>query len=405
MVRIGLLATLAGPYTVPGEEGTRGATLALQEFNHTVAGQPVELVVRGTNAIPDSATGAAEALLNDEKVDFIVGPLSGNEALAIREMAKTIPDRVFINGSAGPHDLTLRDPAPNFFSFSCSGFQWSAGSGQYGAQHYKRVVTIGEDYSFPHAVIAGFALDFCKAGGQIVEMLWCALGTRDYTGFIEEIATLDVDAVYVALGGQDGVHFLQQYRRANQPHPIVAGVLLTDESALNADPANADVLIDVVSSGPSAGGNPSAEWQQFAQQYRRQFPDGLHTPSLFARNYYVNMKAALLGLQAVNADLSGGQARFADALRDLTFDTPTGSVRLDKNRNAIADNFVRRVERDDNGKLCNVPVQRIPQVTNTYGIPEAEFLAMGVFNRHNMPCGGVKKKTLQDILEERKRRR
>ncbi|MEM6529161.1 MAG: ABC transporter substrate-binding protein [Chloroflexota bacterium] len=44
-IKIGLLATLIGPYQKPGEDGVRGAKLALDEFNFTVGGDTVELVV------------------------------------------------------------------------------------------------------------------------------------------------------------------------------------------------------------------------------------------------------------------------------------------------------------------------------------------------------------------------
>jgi hypothetical protein len=49
----------------------------------------------------------------------------------------------------------------------------------------------------------------------------------------------------------------------------------------------------------------------------------LPSPSLFAYVYYVNMKAALDGLAAVNGDLSGGgHAKYREALSKMTLKTP-----------------------------------------------------------------------------------
>ena len=38
-----------------------------------------------------------------------------------------------------------------------------------------------------------------------------------------------------------------------------------------------------------------------------------------------------------------------DALTKLEFDTPTGKVKLDKNRQAIADNYLTEVAKADDG--------------------------------------------------------
>ena len=41
-------------------------------------------------------------------VDFIIGPLSGNEGLAVRDYARTRPERAFLNGNAATQDVSIR---------------------------------------------------------------------------------------------------------------------------------------------------------------------------------------------------------------------------------------------------------------------------------------------------------
>jgi len=67
-------------------------------------------------------------------------------------------------------------------------------------------------------------------------------------------------------------------------------------------------------------------------------------------------------------------------------DMPTGKVSLDKNRNAIADNFLTEVSKNADGTLYNKLIKVIPQVNQTLGIPEADFLALGKANRDNPSC-------------------
>ena len=77
---------------------------------------------------------------------------------------------------------------------------------------------------------------------------------------------------------------------------------------------------------------------------------GFPSPSLFAYVYYVNMKAALDGLAAVNGDLSNNHAKYRDALQKMTLKTPNGDVRLDGNRQAIGTTFVTELQ-DKDGTL------------------------------------------------------
>jgi branched-chain amino acid transport system substrate-binding protein len=385
-LKIGVLATLIGPYAGGGEDGIRGVNLALTEFNNEIAGRKIKLIKESTNALPDSAEMMADMLLDKHKVDFIIGPLSGNEGLAMRDYAKTRPDKAFVNGIAGAQDMTLRDPATNFFSFTTNGVQWMAGLADYvyQTQGYKRIATIAEDYSYPHGQIAGFTLQYCKIGGKIVQKFWVPLGTVDYSAVIRDMPD-DIDAIFVALGGADAVNFLQQYEQTGRKAPLIAGSITIDQTVLNVQGTLSERLVGTASSGPIADTNPDPAWQTFVQSYRDKFPKGLSSPSLFAWGYYVNTKAALLALKSVKGDLADGQKKFLEALRNLAFDTPTGPVKLDHNRNAIANVFINIVDKRGDGSLYTRLVKTITGVDQTFGMAEDAYLKIGMFNRGNPP--------------------
>jgi branched-chain amino acid transport system substrate-binding protein len=100
----------------------------------------------------------------------------------------------------------------------------------------------------------------------------------------------------------------------------------------------------------------------------------------------VNTKALLMALDQVNGDVSGDQAKLREALSKLSFDTPTGKVSLDKNRQAIADMYLSEVTKADDGKLYNKVVSVTAQVNQTMGLDEAAFLKLGVASRDNPSC-------------------
>jgi branched-chain amino acid transport system substrate-binding protein len=386
-IKVGLLATLEGPFTVLGQDGVRGAELAFKEANYTAGGKKIEVVKGSSDASPDSAVKAARKLVEQDGVKILVGPLSGDEGLAVKDYAKTQPNVTFINGTSAAQDTTLRDPAPNFFRFTTDGAQWMAGLGDYAYKDkgYRTVVTVAEDYSFPYTQVFGFMADFCKAGGHVPKKFWVPIGNKDFSSVIAAIPD-KVDAIYVALGGADGVNFLTQYQQAGGTAPLIGGSITVDQTVLGTQGKQRDYVIGTPSAGPIADNAEGPAWKKFVDDYKAAYKDGFPSPSLFAQGYYIETKALLAALDKVNGDVSGDQAKLRDALTHLALDTPTGKVTLDKNRQAVADNYLTEVAKADDGHLYNKVVKVIPAVNQTLGIPEADFMKLGVANRDNPNC-------------------
>ena len=147
-----------------------------------------------------------------------------------------------------------------------------------------------------------------------------------------------------------------------------------------------DALIGTPAAGPIADSWDNPKWKAFVAAYKKKFPDGLPSPSLFAHAYYVETKAVITALEQVKGDLSGNQAKFRKALASLKLDTPTGMVSLDENRNAIADIFLTEVSVGEGGVLFNKVVRVIPQVNQSMNMDKAKFLALGPVSRTNPEC-------------------
>jgi branched-chain amino acid transport system substrate-binding protein len=386
-IKVGLLATLEGPFTVLGQDGVRGAELALKEANYTAGGKKIDVIKGSSDASPDSAVKAARKLVEQDGVAILIGPLSGDEGLAVKDYAKTQPNVTFINGTSAAQDTTLRDPAPNFYRFTTDGAQWMAGLGSYAYndKHYRTVVTVAEDYSFPYTQVFGFMADFCKAGGHVPKKFWVPIGNKDFSSVIAAIPD-KVDAIYVALGGADGVNFLTQYQQAGGTAPLIGGSITVDQTVLGTQGKQRDYVIGTPAAGPIADNAEGPAWKKFVDDYKAAYKDGFPSPSLFAQGYHIEAMAMLAALDKVKGDLSDNQAKFRDALAALQLDTPTGKVTLDKNRQAIADNYLTEVAKADDGHLYNKVVKVIPAVNQTLGIPEADFLKLGVANRDNPDC-------------------
>ena len=110
-----------------------------------------------------------------------------------------------------------------------------------------------------------------------------------------------------------------------------------------------EVLIGTPSSGPVAD-RCSPAWNAFADAYRK-LPDAFPSPSIFAQSYYVDAKPLLMALQQTGGDLSDGGKKLREVFSKISYNSPTGKISLDKNRNAIADEFITEVAAGPHGTL------------------------------------------------------
>lgn len=387
-VKIGVISILEGAFAALGQDGIRGAELAVLETGGEVDGNKIEVITMSSDASPDSAVNAARKLIEQDGVDIIVGPLSGSEGLALRDLSKSYPGVTFLNGSSAAQDTTLRDSSDNFYRFGGDGAQWMVGVGDYAFNDmgYKSVAVIAEDYSFPYTQVLGFMTEFCEAGGKVPEKFWTPIGNKDYSSVVYSIPQ-DVDALFVALGGADAVNFLTQYSQAGGDKPIIGGSITIDQSILDSKGPFKKLLVGAPAGTPTVSDYDGDEWKAFTASYTEAFPDGFSAPSIFAHHYYMSAKAAMLALDEVDGDLSDNQAAFRAALNDLTFTTPTGgTMRLDKNRNGVIDNFVTEVYEREDGTLGNRVVKVVRDVDQLLGQDEEVFLASGPVSRDNPSC-------------------
>ncbi len=388
-ITIGILNALEGTYAVPGQDGMRGIELALMQHDHKAGGRDIEIVVQSTDTTPDSALRGARKLVEQDGVDFVIGPLSGSEGIAIRDYSKTQPDVTFINGISGAMEMTMVDPSPNLFRFNIDGAQWSKGLGDYvfNEKGYKTVATIGEDYSFIYTQVFGFVTEFCEAGGEVTERFWVPLGTKDFGSIIAALPD-EVDAIYLGLGGGDAVNFLNQYQQAGGEANLIGGTIMVDASVLNSQGRAKEALIGVPSSGPQADTWDDPRWTEYVDAYRDAFPEGerFPSPSLFATGYYNATNAALQCLDTVEGDLSDDQVAFRDCLSNLTLESPTGTITLDENRQAIGTNVVTEVVEREDGTLANELVKVVENVNQTLGLSPEAFAELGLPSRENPEC-------------------
>ncbi len=309
---------------------------------------------------PDRIIQEVRTLVEQDGAEVVIGPLSGDEAIAIANYAKDHPDVTFINGIAGvagpdaagagsqllPLPRRRRAVERRSRRPSCT---TTAG--------WDTVAVIADDYSFGWTSAAGFIADFCAVGGEVVARVFPPLGTTDYSSFIQQLPDPDeVDGYFWVVGGTG--HRRRRSRRSSTPRATspATSTPATCSSTRRWRPRSGRT-----SPAPTSVASPrsratctrrrsttylasaDAAWDTLVGGTHRQRAGRAvaDAPAFgFVYGYYVAGTALVQALNAVNGDLSDGHAALREALSSMTLEAPYGNVTLDENRQGIIDTYV-----------------------------------------------------------------
>jgi branched-chain amino acid transport system substrate-binding protein len=312
--------------------------------------------------------------------DILIGPLSGDESIAVAKYAKAHPKKTFINGTAGALDTTMIVRAPNFFRWNGDGAQWNAGTGwvAYNVLGWRKVDVIMDDYSFGWTSAAGFIAEFCALGGEVTKRVFPPLNTTDYSSYVAQLDPPNaIDGYFWTVGGTGTIAalkaFEQKYGNMNSKQHM--GNLFFGTPGTFTD-LGLRIAGSYAGGGGTAADVPSASLTKFSALTAKtwnQLPPlkGKSTVTgvgnLFFVNYYVNATGLIKGLKAVKGDLSGGQKALQKALAKTTVTDPNGyTLKLDANRQGIADTFVQQLY-DNNGTLGIKTIYKVVGVPESFG--------------------------------------
>ncbi len=374
-IKVGILTTCGGPFAPFEIESYSGAKYALvkwaggkaagtapqsQVTGATVAGHPIKIFFGCSDATPDKAVSEARRLVESVHVSILLGPLSGDEGIAVANYAKTQPSVVFVNGTSGAQSTTMSVKAPNFFRFGGDGAQWMAGLGTYAYKtlHWKTAAILGEDYSYPYTQAAGFVKEFCSLGGSVTKRIWVPLGTTDWSSFVAQLPR-NVDGVVLLTGGSDTIAAEKGYVAlgGNLAKNMLGGSSVMDPTSFSVG----NVLVGMAGGSPVPLGGTSAAWKSYIAGFLKVYPKA-PPDSLFTVLYYDGMQAIIQGLQKTGGDVS----TLGATLTKLTPSFPNGNVKLDANRNSVQPAFVVQIVKTGSTLGFKV-IKQIPNVNQTFG--------------------------------------
>jgi branched-chain amino acid transport system substrate-binding protein len=349
-LKVGIIASLSAHASVTGGMIRDGFSLAVKQLGGKLGGRDAEIIVQDDETKPEVAVGKAKALIDRDKVDFIVGTVFSNMLLAI---AKPVTDAgVFlISPNAGPSNLAGGACNPNFFSTSYQNDQVHEVAGKYAQDSgIKTALLLAPNYQAGRDALAGFERYY---KGNVLDEIYVPLGTLDFSAELARIAAAEPDAIYVFLPGGMGVNFVKQFRQAGLGDKVkFLSAFTVDEATL---PAQKDAAVGLYGGSNWAPNLDTPQNKKFVDAYEETY--GI-VPASYAFEAY---DAALLidsALKQTSGSTSDKDALRA-ALKKADFKSLRGSFRFNNNHFPIQDFYLVKVARRSDGKYQTEIAQKV----------------------------------------------
>ncbi|MBI3635979.1 MAG: ABC transporter substrate-binding protein [Candidatus Rokubacteria bacterium] len=379
-IRIGMLATLTGPFAATGKDMVTGTELYLDEINRTMSGRRVELIIEDDEGNPATALNKSRKLVEQDKVHILTGGLLANVGYALQPYidAQKIPATYPVIAA---DDITQRKPATWIVRTGWATSQPMHPFAEWVIKNtkYRKIATIGMDYAFGYETVGGFQRVFEEQGGQIIQKLWTPLNTNDFAPFLAQIKR-DSDAVLALFVGRLALQFIQQYEQAGLKDkiPLLGGGTTTDESVL---PQMDDKAIGTITALHYSQALDSPANQKFAKAFEAKAGK---ISSYYSEACYTNGRWINEAVKAVNGKVEDRDALLAALKRVNIRDTARGPLSVDRYGNPIQNIYVRKVERKD-GRLQNTVIATIPGVGQFFKYNPEEYLKTPLYSRDSYP--------------------
>ncbi|MEJ2589305.1 MAG: ABC transporter substrate-binding protein [Deltaproteobacteria bacterium] len=213
-IKIGAMFISSGKVGGYGIHGRQAIELAVDEINASggILGRKLEARVEDTKLKKDRVVSLAEKFINEDKVDFLMGPTSSGIAMTLTELAKK-NKKILVVTQAAADVLTGAKGHPYIFSTLSNAMMHSrAGAYFMAAKPYKTYMCVGPNYSYGHSSWNMFKakLTQLRPDVKIVGELFPKFLAKDFTPEIKKIAEVKPDAVWSPLWGGDAVTFIRQ---------------------------------------------------------------------------------------------------------------------------------------------------------------------------------------------------
>ncbi len=340
-VKIGILETFSGPFGMIGQAITNAFMLELDANGGRLGGVPVQIVRQDDQAKPDVGLQAAIQMVEQDKVDIMLGPTLTNVILAAYQpvvQART----VMISTVGGPGELAGKFCDPYFFSTSWQNSDTAASMGQHMQDiGIKNLFIEAPNFEGGREVVAGVKRYY---KGNVVKELFTPMTQQDFSAELTQIRLAAPQAVFAFYPGNLAVNFIKQYSQAGllEKFPLFTASSIDGTNLA----AMGDAPMQTYQTASWNADLPNPANQAFVAAYRAKYHD---TPSFYAAYAY---DAALL-LDSALRQTGGADDRPAlvKAMEKADFASVRGGFKFGPNHFPLQDFYLLQVARSPAGAV------------------------------------------------------
>lgn len=359
-VKVGLLLSYTGVLSVQAQDTTRGFELGLAKAGGKAGGRDVQVIKEDTEAKPDVGLTKIKKLLDRDRADFVIGPVSSAVGLAIRNYVheQGVPLIIPVAFTRALTAPPLASPAMFRLVETTDQSNFSMGSWMMKHTKHRKVIVMSSDFVAGRHSVEAFMAAYRAAGGEVVKEIYAPLGTADFAPYLAQAGSLKADAVYAWFAGADAIRFVKQYREygLSDRLPLTGYNVLADDTIL---PAIGDTALGILSVGAYSATIDTPENKAFVRDYHERFRAW---PSRYSETGFVAAQLIATVAESLGGDVSD-RAKVRDALkRAMTkIKPPRGPMEFDAHQQVITPIYVMKVEKQGS-QLVNAIVDRIPAV-------------------------------------------
>jgi branched-chain amino acid transport system substrate-binding protein len=337
--KIGFILPMTGQSASTGKQIEAAAKLFMAQNGATVAGRKVELIIRDDAGVADTTRRIAQELVVNEKVNVLAGFGLTPLALATAPIATQSKTPMVVTAAA---TSIITEQSPYIVRTSFTLPQVTVGIAEWAAKNkIRKAVTFVADFGPGLDAEKFFKSQFKLNGGEIVGEIRSPLRSPDFAPFLQKVADLKPDAVFVFLPSGQGAAFMKQFGERGLDKSgikLIATGDVTDDDQLN---DMGDVALGVVNSHHYSAAHPSAVNKKFVQAFEAA---NKFRPNFMAVAGYDGMRVIYKAIELTKGQ-GNGDALLA-AMKGQVFESPRGPVLIDaQTRDIVQDVYIRKVER------------------------------------------------------------
>src|SRR6187397_2723794 len=343
-IKIGFISSFSGPVAAIGNDMRNSFELALDHLGRKVGGMPVEVIYEDDQIKPEVGVQKTQKLIESDKVDFMVGYIWSNVALASLKPLVDSKTITFIT-NAGASQISGELCSPYVFTTSWNNDQTPHAVGLYMShKNVKTAFLIGPNYAAGKDMLEGVAATF---KGQIVGRELTAWPNQlDFSAELSKAAAAKPDAIFAFYPGGAGIQFVTQYVQKGLKGQIPLYTAFTiDELSL---PRMKDLAVGIPGAQQWVNDLPNAENKKFVEDYRKKYP-GLR-PTFYGAQSYDAANLINGAVVAVKGDTSKKDEMKAE-MEKANFKSVRGPFKYGKNHIPIQNFYLQDVVKDADGQL------------------------------------------------------